>query len=163
MLSRGANAGDLEQQRQASSTECTTSASADSDGTTALAHGPGQDGLRPDELTAMLIRFNAHRELQLFQESTYTCLICFEDVPGTQCIRAASCQHFYCCGCLQSHCQTQLAENRIDMLLCPDPKCTEPLHRDVSLPSHSFIIAYAYCVQRTECQLLSWRVREAYA
>ena len=136
MLSRGANAGDLEQQRQASSIGCTTSASSDSDNTIALAHGLGLDELQPDELTAMLVQFDASRELQLFQEGTYTCLICFEDVPGTQCIRAASCQHFYCCRCLQSHCQTQLNENRIDMLLCPDPKCTEPLHRDVSLPIH---------------------------
>ena len=135
-MSQGASAGDLEQQRQASSIGCTTSANSYSDGTTALAHGLGQDELRPDELTAMLVRFDASRELQLFQEGTYTCLICFEDVPGTQCIRAASCQHFYCCSCLQSHCRTQLGENRIDMLLCPDPKCTEPLHRDVSLPIH---------------------------
>ena len=67
------------------------------------------------------------------QEGIWRCNICFEEVPGTHCLRAASCDHFFCLDCLRRHCQTQLRDKRLDMLLCPESGCKQPLHRAVSV------------------------------
>lgn len=118
---------------------------------------PTADSRRPEQVIDMLVRFNANQERRIFQvstrrwacwllglhkasrscgllqEGTWTCKICFEEVPGIRCIRAANCPHYFCASCLQSHCKTQLKENRVDLLLCPDPQCKEPFIRDVRL------------------------------
>jgi hypothetical protein len=68
------------------------------------------------------------------QEGIWRCNICFEEVPGTHCLRAASCTHFFCLDCLHSHCQTQLKDKRLDMMLCPQHGCKQPLNRAVMAP-----------------------------
>lgn len=90
-----------------------------------------------EEVLLMLVQFNLAEKQHAFQEGTWTCGICFEEMPGRQCIQASlQCGHIYCQDCMRQHCALHVGEGSLQFLRCPQPDCQEPLDRQVGLCLH---------------------------
>ena len=88
--------------------------------------GEEEESMLLDGMVTMLIEYNAARKTQLFLEGTHTCMICYEDNPGTMCTNL-QCGHFFCSPCLKSCMELHVHEGNLDAIKCPDPDCQRPL------------------------------------
>jgi E3 ubiquitin-protein ligase RNF14 len=61
-----------------------------------------------------------------FQQASWLCSICYDEVPGSKCVRLP-CQHHYCAACMSQHCATQLEEGAVHNIRCPQPDCRQQL------------------------------------
>ena len=105
-----------------------------------------------EEVLLMLVQFDVAEKQHAFQEGTWTCGICFEQMPGRQCIQASlQCGHIYCQDCMRQHCALHVNEGSLQFLRCPQPDCQEPLDRQVGLCLHP---QHAPCVQFHGCYFL---------
>ncbi|KAF8064657.1 Rnf14 [Scenedesmus sp. PABB004] len=88
--------------------------------------GQGDGASAAERLAVQILRHSAAREAEAFNAGTWTCTICFEQVPGTACLRPP-CGHHYCTACLQAHAAAQIELGTHDVIACPEPSCRAPL------------------------------------
>lgn len=85
-----------------------------------------------EEALMDLLRFDAAEKLRAFHRGTWTCGICFEQLPGRSCVQASlQCGHVYCQSCMAQQCALHVKEGSLEFLRCPEPDCKEPLDRQV--------------------------------
>ena len=98
--------------------------------TIALEQGEADPQSMP--LVMDILQYNAAQKLAAFKQGTWTCGICFEELPGSSCVQASlQCGHAYCQDCMRQHCQLHVKEGSLQFLRCPQPDCKEPLDRPV--------------------------------
>ena len=51
-----------------------------------------------------------------FEASQQRCSVCFEEQPGSSCVRLPGCRHHFCRGCLQQLCSTHVKEGSVEAL-----------------------------------------------
>ncbi len=84
-------------------------------------------GLAADQVAGIIMRYAAAQEVRAFQQATWQCGICYDEVPGSKCVRLPDCQHFYCTPCMSQHCNTQINDGAVENLRCPQPDCRKHL------------------------------------
>lgn len=77
-------------------------------------------------------------------QGTWLCPVCFEEKPGTKCVRMEGCHHIFCDICVTTHAGLHIAEGALDRLRCLDPTCKERLSRQVLLTLY-IMLGYANC------------------
>ena len=88
----------------------------------------------PEEVLVTLLQFDVAEKQHAFREGTWPCGICFDQVPGRQCVQASlKCGHVYCQDCMRQHCALHVKEGSLEHLRCPQPDCKEALDRQVHL------------------------------
>jgi len=83
------------------------------------------------ELLLQLHTFNIMQEVQSFHLGMWCCGICFEELPGVQCIRLPGCSHFFCLSCMRQHTSINVKEGSLSSLVCPEPGCKQELGPEV--------------------------------
>jgi E3 ubiquitin-protein ligase RNF14 len=83
-------------------------------------------GHSAEQMAAQLLMFHASKEQEEFEAAQHTCGVCFESIPGSACIRLPGCRHFYCRGCLQGLCSTNVKDGSFDALRCAGAECASP-------------------------------------
>ena len=78
---------------------------------TAVAGGDGsaassQASWTAEEVAMSLMRWAASRSQELFLQQVCRCPICWDDVPGSACVRLPDCQHVFCSSCIGEHCRS---------------------------------------------------------
>ncbi|KAJ3193690.1 E3 ubiquitin-protein ligase rnf14 [Irineochytrium annulatum] len=63
------------------------------------------------------------RARRLFDSSTVTCGICFEEKKGSGCVRFGFCRHSYCLECCGEYFSLMIAEGDVAKVGCPDAAC----------------------------------------
>eukprot|EP00879_Flechtneria_rotunda_P005743 GHRR01006044.1.p1 GENE.GHRR01006044.1~~GHRR01006044.1.p1 ORF type:complete len:829 (+),score=331.90 GHRR01006044.1:542-3028(+) len=76
-----------------------------------------------EQLAVQLLRYSAAQQQEAFKAGSWTCGICFDQVPGSTCLRLPDCQHFYCTSCLRSHAASQMESGAVENMRCPEPSC----------------------------------------
>lgn len=66
--------------------------------------------------------------------------MCFEEKPGSHCVRLDDCRHVFCVECVATHAGLHVSEGSLDKLRCLDPGCKERLSRQVSAQGRQKII-----------------------
>ncbi|XP_077981091.1 E3 ubiquitin-protein ligase RNF14-like [Glandiceps talaboti] len=74
-----------------------------------------------------VLRYNLMYEMEQFQKENHDCGVCFDNRPGREFYRLNNCLHHFCHDCLASYCQTHVTDGTIQLLLCPDIDCKNPL------------------------------------
>ena len=59
-----------------------------------------------EEVAMSLMRWAASRSQELFQHQVCRCPICWDDFPGSACVRLPDCQHTFCSTCFGEHCRS---------------------------------------------------------
>ncbi|UJR17412.1 hypothetical protein I4U23_004307 [Adineta vaga] len=81
-----------------------------------------------DQIYQHLINYNKEEEEKQFQNRLHTCLICTDEIPGSDCIRLYRCGHFYCRACLNNYTQMTFNNGRFgEQVLCPQNQCKKAL------------------------------------
>ena len=75
------------------------------------------------EVIKLLKQFNEEGELRDFRRQIFTCLVCFEEKSGKNCLKFAVCDHVFCQSCMKSHFEVKIKDGEMSSLTCPMPKC----------------------------------------
>eukprot|EP00798_Chlamydomonas_sp_ICE-L_P006631 gene6631-3289_t len=70
-----------------------------------------------------ILNYSARKEFDVFQTEIWTCKICFDDVPGSRCVRLPDCTHHFCTDCFSTHCRMNVNDGTVDKVTCPEPGC----------------------------------------
>lgn len=73
-------------------------------------------------------------------QGTWQCPVCFEEKPGSRCVRLDDCRHVFCAECVATHAGLHVSEGSLDKLRCLDPGCKERLSRQVFVPNTAKIL-----------------------
>eukprot|EP00092_Neocalanus_flemingeri_P032850 GFUD01035727.1.p1 GENE.GFUD01035727.1~~GFUD01035727.1.p1 ORF type:complete len:851 (+),score=264.61 GFUD01035727.1:38-2590(+) len=85
------------------------------------------------QLATLLREFNNMKEEEEFAVSLNSCLICFTDKIGSQCLRFVVCSHVYCRDCMTNYFIEKISTGAVSSLVCPTPKCdTQALPNQVA-------------------------------
>ncbi len=71
-----------------------------------------------------------------FQQSQYTCNVCFVEKSGIECFRYIPCDHVYCNQCMKEYFEVQISDGKVTSLTCPYEKCESqalPLQVDLEI------------------------------
>ncbi|XP_070563152.1 E3 ubiquitin-protein ligase RNF14-like isoform X2 [Ptychodera flava] len=74
-----------------------------------------------------ILRHNRTYEMEKFQKENHDCGVCFDNRPGKEFYLLNNCLHHFCHDCLASYCDTHVSEGTVQLLLCPDIDCKNPL------------------------------------
>ncbi|KAJ1519383.1 hypothetical protein ONE63_004675 [Megalurothrips usitatus] len=74
-------------------------------------------------LIGHILEYNRIRCEKEFQRNIYSCQICFEDKPGSQCIEFCGCGHIFCRECVGGYFEVQIKEGNVRGLICPEKGC----------------------------------------
>ncbi|XP_022099072.1 LOW QUALITY PROTEIN: E3 ubiquitin-protein ligase RNF14-like [Acanthaster planci] len=85
-----------------------------------------QDIGSPSVLLLTLIEHNRAERQRVFDASLYSCLVCFSEKLGSQCINFQGCNHVYCKDCVKGYFEVQIEEGNVKGLNCPDTDCDSP-------------------------------------
>ncbi len=87
---------------------------------------------------AILLRFSAQRDEEMFALQEHSCPVCMMDVPGHHCIRLR-CRHSACDECLRHHCAAKIAggDFAISCVLCEEPIAIDALRSLLGGVSHA--------------------------
>ncbi|XP_038063269.1 E3 ubiquitin-protein ligase RNF14-like [Patiria miniata] len=77
-------------------------------------------------LLLTLIEHNRAERQRVFDNSLYSCLVCFCEKLGSYCINFIGCNHVYCKDCVRGYFQVQIEEGNVKALNCPDTECDSP-------------------------------------
>jgi len=93
------------------------------------ADGPAAAPSSPiaEQIAIQLLRYHASKEQEEFESAQQRCTVCFEEQPGSGCIRLPNCHHFFCRACLQQLCTTNVKDGSVEALRCPEPGCRLPI------------------------------------
>ncbi len=83
--------------------------------------------LDAETVAMQVLRYASASEAVAFRAASWLCAICYEQVPGTRCVRLPDCGHHYCSDCMATHCRTQVEMGAVENLRCPDPGCRQVL------------------------------------
>lgn len=70
-----------------------------------------------------LVTCDLHNKAKVFETSTFTCGICYDDIQGSDCTSFVPCQHVYCKICIKEHFAVNITEGRVLGLCCPETDC----------------------------------------
>ncbi|XP_071949731.1 E3 ubiquitin-protein ligase RNF14-like [Antedon mediterranea] len=82
-----------------------------------------QDVASQELLLKCIIEYDSEESKKVFQKSYFMCSVCFNEKPGSDCMRFHDCSHVYCNACLKSYFVIQIKDGNVKSLDCPDPKC----------------------------------------
>uniref|UniRef100_A0ABM0MDS1 RBR-type E3 ubiquitin transferase n=1 Tax=Saccoglossus kowalevskii TaxID=10224 RepID=A0ABM0MDS1_SACKO len=74
-----------------------------------------------------ILRHNITCEMEKFQREDHQCGICFDTRTGSEFYRLGNCTHHFCHECLAAYCTTHVSEGTVQLLVCPDSDCKNPL------------------------------------
>ena len=74
-------------------------------------------------LAARLREYNNSKDVEIFAASVYSCLVCFMEKSGVNCVRFPSCQHVYCRECMAQYFKIQIESGQVKNLTCPTDQC----------------------------------------
>jgi E3 ubiquitin-protein ligase RNF14 len=58
-----------------------------------------------------------------FQNSYFTCQVCFCDKSGKECMQFYKCEHTFCNECMRGYFESQINSGDVKKLTCPYEKC----------------------------------------
>eukprot|EP00090_Calanus_glacialis_P004158 TRINITY_DN13072_c0_g1_i1.p1 TRINITY_DN13072_c0_g1~~TRINITY_DN13072_c0_g1_i1.p1 ORF type:complete len:850 (+),score=253.12 TRINITY_DN13072_c0_g1_i1:36-2585(+) len=88
---------------------------------------------RQQQLATLLREFNNMKEEEEFAVSLNSCLICFTDKIGSQCLMFVVCNHVYCRDCMANYFKEKISTGAVSSLMCPTFKCeTQALPNQVA-------------------------------
>lgn len=70
-----------------------------------------------------MIEHNDAKNLQLFESGQFDCAICFDELPGSKCMKFLLCGHVYCLDCVAGFFNASIAEGKVKDIKCPDMSC----------------------------------------
>eukprot|EP01147_Barroeca_monosierra_P004841 gene4841-6874_t len=90
-----------------------------------------------------LLDHDLAERLHIFELSTITCPICFDEKPGKECVKLTLCEHTFCRECMSMYFYTQVASGQACAIRCPEDGCTRiPLPTEIKdvqiIPKEAF-------------------------
>lgn len=108
-------------------------------------HSPNSDHKRKFDLRAVscetlqtslisyILEYNRTRSEKEFQRNIYSCQICFDDKPGSQCMEFMGCGHIFCRECVATFFEVTIKDGNVHGLICPEKGCkSEALQSQIS-------------------------------
>lgn len=74
----------------------------------------------------IVFQYNDDMKQKVFEEGIHSCVICYEEVPGSRCYRLG-CDHVYCCACLEEKLRIDITEGNLDAIRCPTMDCKKDM------------------------------------
>ncbi|XP_076228155.1 E3 ubiquitin-protein ligase RNF14-like isoform X2 [Nomia melanderi] len=74
-----------------------------------------------------LISYDEQQEENVFSQSYYTCIICFDMFLGEKCVKLKNCNHIYCGKCIEEYIALKIKENNVCDIECPVLSCNIPI------------------------------------
>ncbi len=78
------------------------------------------------DVVRVLLRYNDDMKQKIFYQAIHSCIICYEEVPGSRCYRL-ECDHVYCCACLEQKLEIDITEGSLDAIRCPIMDCKKDI------------------------------------
>lgn len=98
------------------------------------------DDLSFEDFNHLYIFDRTERE-NFFRKTEHSCLVCFDELPGTDFVLLPECQHQFCKNCIGYICLLNVKEGTLANLKCPEEKCDEEIPVSVlrsALPQELF-------------------------
>ncbi|XP_034244713.1 E3 ubiquitin-protein ligase RNF14-like [Thrips palmi] len=84
-------------------------------------------------LISHILEYNRTQSEKEFQRNIYTCQICFDDKPGSQCMEFMGCGHIFCRECVSTFFEVTIKDGNVHGLICPEKGCkSEALQSQIS-------------------------------
>ncbi len=87
-----------------------------------------QDIACQDLLLPTILDHDAQQQELDFQNTLFTCQVCFMEKLGCLCLSFTGCDHVYCKDCMKGYFEVQIAEGNVQGLICPSDKCDSQAH-----------------------------------
>ena len=82
-----------------------------------------QDVASYSKLIAAIVDYDNQEREVAFNNSFFTCAVCFSEKPGTLCISFHGCHHVYCQDCMAGYFKVKIEDGSVKALTCPSHDC----------------------------------------
>ena len=109
------------------------------------------DTQKSNSLIKEIVKHSKLMDLKIMHKKMIHCQICFEDKPGTQCMKFQDCHHIYCKQCMASYFEIKISEG-FPVLRCPKSSCLT-----IALSEQVKILVSSEMFQKYELKLMEIR------
>jgi len=88
----------------------------------------------PEDLLPSILEYDTQEEEVQFNNTLFSCTVCFQERNGVLCLKFPKCDHIFCRECMKAYFEVQIEDGKVKSLTCPYDKCdSQPLPFQVCL------------------------------